>query len=151
MLDGDAAGDCKGGAFARSAPLLGFFWPFSCRNKKRANNPQYGKLKFETTPVLLAPGCAYSGFLAVIVEDMMNSPTERERPHFSSYSRETGFSFTETSSNPQERISFSNSSTEEAPLTQQECMLGSFFSSSGICFMMTMSQMEIRPPGFNTR
>ena len=25
MLDGDAAGDCKGGAFARSAPLLGFF------------------------------------------------------------------------------------------------------------------------------
>ena len=37
MLDGDAAGDCKGGAFARNAPLLGFFWPFSCRNKKRAN------------------------------------------------------------------------------------------------------------------
>ena len=34
MLDGDAAGDCKGGAFARSAPLLGFFWYFSCRNKK---------------------------------------------------------------------------------------------------------------------
>ena len=25
MLDGDAAGDCKGGAFVRSAPLLGFF------------------------------------------------------------------------------------------------------------------------------
>ena len=93
----------------------------------------------------------YKGFLPVMVEDMMNSPTERERPHFSSYSRETGFSFTDTSSNPQERISFSNSSTEEAPLTQQECMLGSFFSSSGICFMITMSQMEIRPPGFKTR
>jgi hypothetical protein len=29
--------------------------------------------------------------------------------------------------------------------------LGSFFSSSGICFMMTISQMEIRPPGFSTR
>ena len=25
MLDGDAAGVCKGGAFARNAPLLGFF------------------------------------------------------------------------------------------------------------------------------
>ena len=34
MLDGGAAGVCKGGAFARSAPLLGFFWYFSCRNKK---------------------------------------------------------------------------------------------------------------------
>ena len=75
---------------------------------------------------------SYKGFLAVIVEDMMNSPTERERPHFSSYSRETGFSFTDTSTKPTERISFSNSSTEEAPLTQQECMLGSFFSSSGV-------------------
>ena len=91
------------------------------------------------------------GFLPVMVEDMMYSPTERPLPHFSSYSRETGFSFTETSTNPQERISFSNSSTEEAPLTQQECMDGSFFSSSGICFMMTMSQMESRPPGFSTR
>ena len=93
----------------------------------------------------------HRGFLAVMVEDMMNSPTERERPHFSSYSRETGFSFTETSSNPQARISFSRSSTEDAPLTQHECMLGSFFSSSGICFVITMSQMEIRPPGFRTR
>ena len=82
---------------------------------------------------------------------MMNSPTERVLPHFSSYSRETGFSFTETSTKPQETMSFSNSSTEEAPLTQQECMAGSFFSSSGICFMMTMSEMEIRPPGFSTR
>ena len=93
----------------------------------------------------------YKGFLPVMVEDMMYSPTERPLPHFSSYSRETGFSFTETSTNPQERINFSNSSTEEAPLTQQECMAGSFFSSSGICFMMTMSQMESRPPGFSTR
>ena len=93
----------------------------------------------------------YKGFLAVMVEDIMNSPTERERPHFSSYSRETGFSFTDTSWNPQEAMSFSNSSTEEAPLTQQECILGSFFSSSGICFMITISQMESRPPGFKTR
>ena len=81
----------------------------------------------------------------------MNSPTESVLPHFSSYSRETGFSFTETSTKPQETMSFSNSSTEEAPLTQQECMDGSFFSSSGICFMMTISEMEIRPPGFSTR
>ena len=93
----------------------------------------------------------YRGFLPVMVEDIMNSPTERVLPHFSSYSRETGFSFTETSTKPQEAMSFSNSSTEEAPLTQQECMEGSFFSSSGICFMMTMSEMEIRPPGFSTR
>ena len=93
----------------------------------------------------------YLGFLAVIVEDMMNSPTERLLPHFSSYSRETGFSFTDTSSNPAARIILSRSSTEDAPLTQQECILGSFFISSGICFMITMSQMEIRPPGFNTR
>ena len=93
----------------------------------------------------------YKGFLAVMVEDIMNSPTERERPHFFSYSRETGFSFTDTSWNPQEAMSFTNSSTEEAPLTQQECILGSFFSSPGICFMITMSQMESRPPGFRTR
>lgn len=93
----------------------------------------------------------YRGFLPVITEDMMNSPTERLRPHFSSYSRDTGFSFTDTSWNPAARISFSSSSTEEAPLTQQECMLGSFFSSSGICFMITISQMEIRPPDFSTR
>ena len=91
------------------------------------------------------------GFCPVMVEDMMNSPTDRLLPHFSSYSRETGFSFTDTSTKPAERIRFSNSSTEEAPLTQQECILGSFFSSSGICFMITISQMEIRPPGFSTR
>ena len=91
------------------------------------------------------------GFRAVMVEDMMNSPTDRLLPHFSSYSRETGFSFTETSVKPADRISRSNSSTEEAPLTQQECILGSFCSASGICFMITMSQMEIRPPGFRTR
>ena len=93
----------------------------------------------------------YKGFLPVMVEDMINSPTVRVPPHFSSYSRETGFSFTETASNPAARIIRSRSSTEDAPLTQQECILGSFFSSSGICFMITMSQMEIRPPGVRTR
>ena len=93
----------------------------------------------------------YSGFLAVTVEDMMNSPTLRPLPHFSSYSLETGFSFTETSVKPAILIMRSSSSTEEAPLTQHECILGSFCNSSGICFMMTMSQMEIRPPGFSTR
>ena len=93
----------------------------------------------------------YKGFLPVMVEDMINSPTERLLPHFSSYSRETGFSFTDTSTKPAALMSFSRSSTEDAPLTQQECILGSFFSSSGICFMMTMSQMESRPPGFKTR
>ena len=81
----------------------------------------------------------------------MNSPTLRPLPHFSSYSLETGFSFTETSANPAALIIRARSSTEDAPDTQQECMLGSFCSSSGICFMMTMSQMEIRPPGFKTR
>ena len=81
----------------------------------------------------------------------MNSPTLRPLPHFSSYSLETGFSFTETSVKPAVLMMLSSSSTEEAPDTQQECMLGSFCSSSGICFMMTMSQMEIRPPGFKTR
>ena len=81
----------------------------------------------------------------------MYSPTERPLPHFSSYSLETGFSFTEMSANPAAFMSRSSSSTEEAPLTQQECIVGSFFISSGICFMMTMSQMEIRPPGFSTR
>ena len=81
----------------------------------------------------------------------MYSPTERPLPHFSSYSLETGFSFTETSVKPAVLMMRSSSSTEEAPDTQQECMLGSFCSSSGICFMMTISQMEIRPPGFKTR
>lgn len=81
----------------------------------------------------------------------MNSPTDRPLPHFSSYSFETGFSFTQTSAKPAARMSRSRSSTEDAPLTQQECMLGSFFISSGICFIMTISQMEIRPPGFSTR
>ena len=93
----------------------------------------------------------YTGFLAVMVEDMMYSPTLRPLPHFSSYSFETGFSFTETHSKPAARMSRSRSSTEDAPLTQQECMLGSFCISSGICFIMTMSQMESRPPGFRTR
>ena len=93
----------------------------------------------------------YKGFLPVMVEDMIYSPTESSRPHFSSYSRETGFSFTDTSTKPAALMSRSKSSTEDAPLTQQECILGSFFSSSGICFMITISQMEIRPPGFKTR
>ena len=81
----------------------------------------------------------------------MYSPTKRPLPHFSSYSLETGFSFTETSANPAALIIRARSSTEDAPDTQQECILGSFFIFSGICFIITMSQMEIRPPGFNTR
>lgn len=81
----------------------------------------------------------------------MYSPTERPLPHFSSYSLETGFSFTDTSSKPAALIIRARSSTEDAPDTQQECMLGSLRSSSGICFIMTMSQMEILPPGFSTR
>lgn len=81
----------------------------------------------------------------------MNSPTDRPLPHFSSYSFETGFSFTETASKPAARMSRSRSSTEDAPLTQHECILGSFFISSGICFIITISQMESRPPGFRTR
>ena len=72
------------------------------------------------------PGLAYLGFRAVMVEDMMYSPTERPLPHFSSYSLETGFSFTETSVNPAILMMRSSSSTEEAPLTQHECILGSF-------------------------
>lgn len=67
-----------------------------------------------------------AGFLAVMVEDMMNSPTLRPLPHFSSYSLDTGFSFTETSVNPAILIMRSSSSTEEAPDTQQECIPGSF-------------------------
>lgn len=78
-------------------------------------------------------------------------PTERLLPHFSSYSLETGFSRTETSSNPAFSISRASSSTEEAPLTQQEWRLGSSCISFGSSFMMTMSQMEILPPGFKTR
>lgn len=82
---------------------------------------------------------------------MIYSPTLRPRPHFSSYSLDTGFSFTETSEKPAAVIIRARSSTEDAPDTQQECILGSFCSSSGICFMMTISQIEIRPPGFSTR
>ena len=99
--------------------------------------------------VLTAPQS--DGFFAVMVEDMMYCPTDRLRPHFSSYSLETGFSFTDTSMNPARRMIFSNSSTEEAPLTQQECIAGLSCISSGNSFMMTISQMEIRPPGFRTR
>ena len=66
MLDGDAAGVCKGGAFVRSAPLLGFFWPFSCRNKKRANNRQYDRLKFETYSQIKKPPADAGGFLHVL-------------------------------------------------------------------------------------
>ena len=101
--------------------------------------------------VVVLPVSLSAGFLAVMVEDMMNSPTLRPLPHFSSYSLDTGFSLTETSTKPAILMMFSSSSTEEAPLTQQECMLGSFCSSSGICFIMTISQIEIRPPGFRTR
>ena len=80
----------------------------------------------------------------------MYSPTDKPLPHFSSYSLETGFSFTETSAKPAARMRRVRSSTEDAPLTQQECMLGSFCNSSGICLRITISQIEIRPPGFNT-
>ena len=112
----------------------------------------FDKQKFERgTPFGVPLLLSYKGFLPVMVEDMINSPTDKVLPHFSSYSRETGFACTETSTNPTDRMSFSNSSTEEAPLTQHECILGSFFSSSGICFMITMSQMDSRPPGFKTR
>ena len=46
MLDRDAAGDCKGGAFARSAPLLGFFGaPFL---PKQERCKLIDKLKFDT-------------------------------------------------------------------------------------------------------
>lgn len=45
----------------------------------------------------------------------------------------------------------SSSSTEEAPDTQQECIVSSVFISSVNSFIMTMSQMEMRPPGFNAR
>ena len=93
----------------------------------------------------------YSGFLAVMVEDMMYCPTERVFPHFSSYSLETGFSLTETSTKPAMEMIFSSSSTEEAPLTQQECISGSSCTSLGSSFIITMSQMESRPPGFSTR
>ncbi len=113
--------------------------------------PLNRNLKSKTAPIWVPLLLRYKGFLPVMVEDMMYSPTARFRPHFSSYSRDTGFSFTDTSTKPTDLIRFSNSSTEEAPLTQQECILGSFFSSSGICFIMTISQMEIRPPGFKTR
>ena len=74
----------------------------------------------------------YSGFRAVMTEDMIYFPTERFLPHFSSYSRETGFSFTLTSAKPAMVRMRSNSSTEEAPLTQQECISGSSFMLWGI-------------------
>jgi len=48
MLDGDAAGGYVRRAHLSVAPpYVGFFWSFSCRNKKRANNLQNDKLKFE--------------------------------------------------------------------------------------------------------
>ena len=46
MLDGDAAGDCKGGAFARSAPLLGFFGAPFLPKQERCKRSD--KLKFDT-------------------------------------------------------------------------------------------------------
>ena len=75
---------------------------------------------------------SYPGFLAVMTEDMIYCPTDRFLPHFSSYSRETGFSFTLTSAKPAMVRMRSNSSTEEAPLTQQECISGSSFMLWGI-------------------
>ena len=74
----------------------------------------------------------YPGFFAVITEDMIYCPTDRFLPHFSSYSRETGFSFTLTSAKPAMARMRSNSSTEEAPLTQQECISGSSLMLWGI-------------------
>lgn len=86
-----------------------------------------------------------------MAEDMIYSPIARDRPHRSSYSLETGFAITSTSSNPAILIIFSNSSTEDAPDTQQECMASSLFISSVSSFMITISHREILPPGFSTR
>ena len=41
-----AAGDCKGGAFARSAPLPGFFPPFLAGTRKGARREAYHASKF---------------------------------------------------------------------------------------------------------
>ncbi len=81
----------------------------------------------------------------------MYSPMDRPLDHFSSYSLETGFSLTDTSTKPAMRMIFSSSSTEEAPDTQQECISGSSCISFGSSFIITMSQMEILPPGLRTR
>ena len=93
----------------------------------------------------------YNGFFALIAEDIIYSPIESERPHFSSYSRETGFVIILISIKPAAFIIFSKSSTEEAPDTQQECIASSFCISGVSSFMITMSQMEMRPPGFSAR
>lgn len=81
----------------------------------------------------------------------MYSPTARLRPHFSSYSLDTGLGWTCISSNPAKRMMRSSSSTEEAPLTQQEYRAASSFIWAVSSFMMTMSQMDTLPPGFSAR
>lgn len=82
---------------------------------------------------------------------MMYSPTARLRPHFSSYSLDTGLGRTSTCPKPAMRMMRSSSSTEEAPLTQQEYRAASSFIWAVSSFMMTISQMEMRPPGFSAR
>ena len=91
------------------------------------------------------------GLLAVIADDIIYSPTDNPRPQRSSYSLDTGFVCISIFSNPALRIISSSSSTEEAPDTQQECMASSSFISCVSSFMITISQIEIRPPGFKAR
>lgn len=92
-----------------------------------------------------------SGFRPVTEDDIMYSPIDRLRPQRCSYSFETGFVVISTCSNPANFTIFSNSSTEEAPDTQHECMASSSCISFVSSFMITISQIDILPPGFNAR
>ena len=91
------------------------------------------------------------GFLAVSAEDIIYSPMERLLPQRSSYSFDTGLVTISMSSKPASLTIFSSSSTEEAPDTQQECMASSSCISFVSSFIITMSQMDILPPGFKAR
>ena len=91
------------------------------------------------------------GFLAVKDDDIMYSPMDRLRPHLSSYSFETCLVVISISSKPAIFTIFFSSSTEDAPDTQHECIASSSCISGVSSFMITISQIEIRPPGFNAR
>ncbi len=80
----------------------------------------------------------------------MYSPTLRLCPHFSSYSFGTAFVLILISLKPEFFKYTSNSSTEDAPVTQPQYRDSSAFISSVSSLIKTISEMAMRPPGFKT-
>lgn len=75
----------------------------------------------------------------------------RPCPHFLAYASVTSSLVIEMLVKPINRKSFSIRDADQAPPTQVLAMWGSAIHSAGSCFLVVMSEIATRPPGFSTR